>query len=199
MKLLHRCAVITLLALLAASNVLADVARPDNKRPRREEAIRSDLPSARMTIESVRDLSEARLQVPRSLLGQLNAAGAYGPQGADAGSQSGAFKAPGTIIAGLFLSLSVALAGLLLLRSRRRVPGRVAAAALVCAVMAGTAAVVSYANAGLPPPRPADPGTLRKAVSGKSSLAGSVRVEVVEEGSEIKLLVPAKSQGDDEE
>ena len=47
--------------------------------------------------------------------------------------------------------------------------------------------------------RAQDPGTLLKAVSDRPR-DGSVRVEVVEDGYEIKLLVPAKEwKGDEEE
>ena len=69
---------------------------------------------------------------------------------------------------------------------------RVTAEMMIC--------TAAYANAAPPPGwRVQDPGTLRKAVSGKP-LEGSVRVEVVDVGSDIKLLVPARdSKGDDEE
>jgi hypothetical protein len=81
--------------------------------------------------------------------------------------------------------------------------GRATAAVIVCACAAGAAAVAAYANAGPPPGfRMQDPGTLVKAVKGEP-LAGSIRVEVVDEGTEIKLLVPAvktrNGRGDEEE
>ena len=112
-------------------------------------------------------------------------------------------KSVGTIVGGLFISLAFVLTGLLLVRSRRGMRvGRAAAAVALCACAAGAAAVAAYANAGPPPgSRPQDPGTLVKAVAG-SPLAGSIRVEVVDEGYEIKLLVPAKARtnrGDEEE
>ena len=92
------------------------------------------------------------------------------------------------------------LTGLLLVRSRRGLRvGRAAAAVVLCVCAAGAAAVVTYANAAPPPGlRPQDPGTLVKAVSGVP-LSGSIRVEVVEEGTEIKLLVPAVAQGRSDE
>jgi hypothetical protein len=146
----------------------------------------------------VEGLREARLQIPRSQLSRMGvSAGLEEP-----GSPSGVWKGAGTAVAGLFLSLAVVLTGVMLVRSRRRgvAVGRATAALLVCAGVAGLGAVAAYAN--MPPPniRPQNPGTLIKAVSGQS-LKGSIRIEVVEEGTEIKLLVPAKSQGsgDDEE
>jgi hypothetical protein len=197
MRLFRQLAALALLLLAAASPAFADVALP--KRPTDNPGeVRRDLPTARMTIERVEGLREARLQIPRAQLERMNAAA--GIEGG--GAQSAALKSAGTVVGGVFISLAVVLTGLLLVRSRRRVAfGRATAAVLVCAVAAGVAAVAAYANAPAPHYRQQDPGTLVKAVSGVP-LAGSIRVEVVDEGDEIKLLVPAKvrnGRGDEEE
>jgi hypothetical protein len=153
-----------------------------------------------MSIERVEGLREARLQIPRSQLSELGVSAGLEQTSAP----SGIWKGAGTVVAGLFLSLAAVLTGVLLVRSRRRgglAVGRATALALVCVGVAGLTAVVSYAN--IPPPpgiRPQDPGTLIKAVSGQA-LKGSIRVEVVEGGTEIKLLVPAtprKANGEEE-
>jgi hypothetical protein len=189
----------SLLLLVIVSPALADIAPPDRKKVERPDAIRTDLPYGHMTIETVEGLREARLQVPRDILAKL-APAAPNAAGLVDGAPSGGFRNLSTVVAGLFLSLSLVLAGLLLVRSRRRVAGRAIAAAVVCVVASVAAAVAAYANAAPPPGwRVQDPGTLRKAVSGKP-LAGSVRVEAVDVGSEIKLLIPARDgKGDDEE
>lgn len=190
--------------LFASSNAFADIALPKPpKEPRyipNNSEIRRDLPFSRMSIERVEGLREARLQIPRAQLERLGvAAGTVG-----GGSPASSARTFGTIVAGLFISLGVALTGFMLLRSRRRGMGvgRATAAALVaCVCAAGLAGVAAYANAGPPPGyHPQDPGTLVRAASG-GALAGSIRVEVVEEGTEIKLLVPAKARtrGDEEE
>jgi hypothetical protein len=183
--------------LFASSNAFADIALP---RPPRTPSnapgdgeIRRDLPFSRMSIERVEGLREARLQIPRAQLERLGvAAGTVG-----GGPPSSPARSFGTVVAGLFISLGVALTGLMLLRSRRRSlgVGRATAAALVaCACACGLAGVAAYANAGPPPGyRSQDPGTLVKAAAG-GALAGSIRVEVVEEGTEIKLLVPARAR-----
>lgn len=178
------------LLLAAASPAFADIALPKNPGVNNGE-VRRDLPSARMSIERVEGLREARLQIPRSRLQELNLAAGVG-----GGGQSASLKSLGTIVGGLFISLAIVLTGLLLVRSRRGLRvGRAAAAVALCACAACAAAVAAYANAGPPPGlRPQDPGTLVRAVSG-APLAGSVRVEVVEEGYEIKLLVPARARG----
>ena len=197
MRLFKQLAALALL-LAAASPALADIALP--KRPADKPGeVRRDLPTARMTIERVEGLREARLQIPRSRLQELNLAAGIGAGGA----QAATFKSVGTIVGGIFISLAVVLTGLLLVRSRRGLRvGRAAAAVALCACAAGAGAVAAYANAGPPPGlRPQDPGTLVKAVTG-APLAGSIRVEVVDEGYEIKLLVPAKARygrGDEEE
>ena len=191
--------------LFASSSAFADIALPrPPKEPRADlgvGAVRRDLPYSRMSIERVEGLREARLQIPRARLEQLGvAAGNVG-----GGSPASSARSLGTVVAGLFISLGMALTGLMLLRLRRRGlgVGRAAAAALVaCACAAGLAGVAAYANAGPPPGYSAqDPGTLVRAATG-GALAGSIRVEVVEEGTEIKLLVPAKSRtrgGEEEE
>lgn len=198
MRLFRHFAALAVLLLVAAAPVFADIALPKNMQPRPESEIRSDLPFTRMTIERVEGLREARLQIPRAQLERMNAAA--GIEGG--GAQSAWLKSAGTIVGGLFLSLAVALTGLLLLRSRRRVAfGRATAALVICACVAGVAAVAAYANAPAPHYRQQNPGTLVRAVTG-APLAGSIRVEVVDEGTEIKLLVPArapKNRGAEEE
>lgn len=197
MRLFRRLAALAIV-LAAASPAFADIALPKNPSTNNNE-IRRDLPISRMTIERVEGLREARLQIPRSRLQEWNAAA--GVEGG--GAQSASMKSVGTVVGGLFISLAVVLTGLLLVRSRRGLRvGRAAAVVALCACAAGAAAVAAYANAGPPPgSRAQDPGTLVKAVSG-APLAGSIRVEVVDEGYEIKLLVPAKARngrGEEEE
>ncbi len=199
MRLFKQLAALALL-LAAASPAFADIALPKKPADNPNE-IRRDLPTARMTIERVEGLREARLQIPGSRLQELRLAA--GVEGGGGGGQAAAFKSAGTIVGGIFISLAVVLTGLLLARSRRGLRvGRAAAALVLCACAAAAAAVAAYANAAPPPGlRLQDPGTLVKAVTG-APLAGSIRVEVVDEGYEIKLLIPAKARtgrGDEEE
>lgn len=182
------------LLLAAAAPAFADIAPPDppKKKADRLGEVRRDLPYSQMTIERVEGLREARLQIPRGQLAGLGLAAGLEQNGETGGRLNGL----GTAVAGVFLSLAVVLTGLMLVRSRRRglAVGRAAAAVLVSAVAVGFAAVAAYAN--MAPPvgyRPQDPGTLIRAVSGQP-LKGSIRVEIVEDGSDIKLLIPARSQ-----
>jgi len=197
MRLRKQLAALALL-LAAASPAFADIALP--KRPDADnDGIRRELPASRMTIERVEGLREARLQIPRSRLQEMGLAAGTEARGA----QAATVKSAGTIVVGIFISLAVVLTGLLLARSRRGLRvGRAAAALVLCACAAGAAAVAAYANVAPPPGlRPQDPGTLVKAVTG-APLAGSIRVEVIDEGYAIKLLLPAKARtgrGDEEE
>src|SRR5215207_8407641 len=99
MRLFKQLAALALL-LAAASPALADIALP--KKPGADNnEIRRDLPAARMTIERVEGLREARLQIPRSRLQELNlAAGVGGGAG-----QAATFKSAGTVVGGVFISL----------------------------------------------------------------------------------------------
>lgn len=197
MRHFRRYAALALLLLASASPALADIALPVQPKARPNNEVRRDLPYSRMSIERVEGLREARLQIPRSQLRLL--------AGVEEGAAGGSlFGSAGTVVAGVFLSLAALLTGLLLVRRTRRGGaglrvGRAAAALAACASVAGLAAVAAYANAA--PPigyMPQDPGTLTRAVAG-APLAGSIRVEIVEEGGEIKLLVPARARKGGEE
>ncbi|HYE13639.1 MAG TPA: hypothetical protein VD968_04260, partial [Pyrinomonadaceae bacterium] len=187
----------TLLLLLAsAPYVVADIARPAESKPDYNR-VRADLPRRYMLIESRPEAREARLRVPRSLLEELAPASSQATGGA---AIFGATPAR-TVVAGVFLSLSLALAGMLLARSRRQAVGRVAVVAIGSLACAAAFAVGALANVG-PPPRPnaLDPQTLVKAVSAGATISGDVRVEIVEDGDELKLVVPTRNRarGDDE-
>src|SRR5438270_11405185 len=119
MKHFHALAIAVLLLLVAASPALADVALPDKKKLDKPDAVRTDLPFSRLTIESVQGLREARLQVPHNILVKLSPEPSHVAGSMD-GTTPGAFRTLSTVVAGLFLSLSVVPAGLLLVRSRRK-------------------------------------------------------------------------------
>src|SRR5918996_909209 len=128
MRLFRQLAALALL-LAASSPAFADIALP--KRPAADpNEIRRDLPTARMTIERVEGLREARLQIPRSRLQEMGLGGSVEAGGAG-------FRSAGTIVGGVFISLAFVLTGLLLVRSRRGLKvGRAAAAVALCACAA---------------------------------------------------------------
>lgn len=187
------CVAILMFVLTTAPTSLADIALPPENRNTNKSATKARidrLPSTGMVIERRKlETPEVRLQIPKSMLEQLRAEGLTG---GDASNQTaaatGSVRPFQTIIAGLFLSLSVAFAGLWLVRSRRRPANRLAVTAIVTLASTCVLATLGYANI-RPPVRHVDAGTLPRAVTNES-LSGKVRVEIVSEGSEIKLLLP---------
>ncbi|HVF50780.1 MAG TPA: hypothetical protein VNA19_11875 [Pyrinomonadaceae bacterium] len=186
------CIVLCLFACAAAAR--ANVPDPSRVRPK----VRAVEPvqragASRMVIEASGDAnSEVRLQIPREMLKQLRAQAGTQDE-TNAATTSGGFNLPPaqTVLAGLFLSLSFITGGFLMLRSRRRSTAQRAAFALVACVLGGAAlATVSHANIGPPRLPPLDAGTLVQAAPNGTALKGSVRVEVVSEGNEIKLIIP---------
>lgn len=149
--------------------------------------------ASRMVIEaSGAANSEVRLQIPRAMIKQLRAQVETQDE-ATAAPTAGGFNLPPaqTVLAGLFLSLSFITGGFLVLRSRRRSLAQRAAFALVACVLGGAAfATISHANIGPPRLPPLDAGTLVQAAPNGTALKGSVRIEVVSEGDEIKLIIP---------
>jgi hypothetical protein len=189
MKLRLCCLSLALLAF--ALPAFADIAAPRPTPTATPQQARRPLPSARMLIESRNDATEARLQIPRNLLRQLHteierdsAAGAAGT--------SDSLRPTQTIIAGVFLSLSLAFAGVFIARTRSRTARQVAAAiALFVFAATGALAFKTFANARAPEWRTLDAGTLKRATTPDSELNGVIRVEVVDENNVFKLVVPA--------
>jgi hypothetical protein len=143
-----------------------------------------------MVIESRKDSPEARLQIPRGMLKQLRAEIDQGSNSQFAASTR-SLRSTQTIIAGVFLSLSVAFAGVLVARKRSRTAKQIAVVALVVFAVTGALTFKALANAAAYP-RLLNAGTLSNATTPDADLDGSVRVEIVDEGNEIKLIVPSK-------
>ncbi|HZH92079.1 MAG TPA: hypothetical protein VEX70_15850 [Pyrinomonadaceae bacterium] len=186
------------LALCAlAPAAFADVAPPPQPIPTAtpRRAVRP-LPAARMLIESRNDATEARLQIPRNMLLQLRA-----EMERDAASDAAATTANNslqraqTIIAGVFLSLSLAFAGVLVARTRSRQTKQAAAVALVVFAALGALAIKTLANIRPPEPRALNAGSLTLATTPDAELNGGIRVEVVDEQNVFKLIVPAATKG----
>lgn len=195
MKLRLCCLALALSAL--AAPVFADVAIPDQTPKRSPQNARrtNSLPAARMSIESRNDAKEARLQIPQSLLRQLQRAGLEQDDASAASAATDTRARPTrTIIAGVCLSLSLAFAGVFVARTRGRNARRTIAAAAVALVLfatAGAFAFDAFANARPPEPRTLDAGSLKRATTPDAELNGLIRIEIVPEGGAVKLIVPA--------
>jgi hypothetical protein len=191
MKLRLYCSALALFAFAAPA--FADIAPPPTPAPTQTpERIRraAPLPVARMLIESRGDAQEARLQIPRNMLRQLRAEmdRDAAPGAAAASASPGSAQ---TIIAGIFLSLSLAFAGVLVARTRSRNTKRATAAALVVFAALGALAIKTLANIRPAEPRIVDAGSLKLATTPDAKLNGVIRVEVVDEHNVFTLVVPA--------
>ena len=192
MKLKLCCLALALFAFTAPA--LADIAPPPPTPTQTPQKVRraAPLPAARMSIESRNDATEARLQIPRNLLTQLRSE-IDGAAASDAAAATDSLRSTRTIIAGVFLSLSLAFAGVFIARTRSRGARQAAAVALVVFAAAGAFAFKTLANVRPLEPRTLDAGSLKLATTPDAKLNGVIRVEVVDEQNAFKLIVPAAS------
>lgn len=129
----------------------------------------------------------ARLQIPRSSLRQLRAATDNGPAD-DALGQTSARTATGTIMAGLCMFLAISFGGVWLVRSGHSRSQKAAAGILLAVALVGATAMITRGNAAPPPGWKWQ--KLSQNLNGGVATTGAVEVEIVPEGSSIKLIVP---------
>jgi hypothetical protein len=184
---LRLCSLALALFAFAPLTVFADISPPEPVATPRP--VKRTLPAARMLIESSKDATEARLQISQSVLRELRAE-IDGDSATDAAATINSSRQMQTIIAGVFLSLSLAFAGVFIARTRSRATKQVATGVLVVFAVAGALAFNALANARPPEPRFVDAGSLPRAAKPDEQLNGVVRVEIVPEGRAIKLIVP---------
>jgi hypothetical protein len=178
--------VITLM-FTTATMAYADIARPKPS-PTRESKY---VTNAGMEIVTDAKAYNARLEISQATLNDLREAMA-----AQTTSQSFTHRiangSTNTIIAGLFLCLSVSFAGVWLARNSNKGTGHKAAAALLLGVaIVGAAAIVTRANAG-PPPGWAWRNVARNLNDGRPT-TGSIDIEISPNGRGIRLVLPLKS------
>ncbi|HEV2800079.1 MAG TPA: hypothetical protein VGW12_06270 [Pyrinomonadaceae bacterium] len=187
---LRLCSVVLSLASLAAP-AFADIPAPQHIPTPQKARRTAPLPAARMLIESRNDVTEARLQIPQNMLRQLRAELEREDPASNASAGIDSSSPTRTIIAGVFLSLALAFAGVFVARTRSRNVRQLAAVALVLITAAGALAFKTLANARPPEPRILDAGTLRRATTPNEGLNGVIRIEIVDEPNVFKLIVPA--------
>ena len=154
-------------------------------------------PATRATLTIVPDskVSEARLEISGDTLRQLTAL-ANGSQSQSLGLGLGSIPQQ-TVIAGLFLMLSVSFAGVWFARSRHRRNQKVSASLVLAALVLGAAAVAINAN--IAPPRVGNWRELPKALNEGRATTGSIEVKLAADGSGIRLVLPMKPSGTTEE
>jgi heme A synthase len=173
------------LMLLTAITAYADIARP---KPSPAAPEPKYVTNTGMQIVPDAKAYGARLQISQATLNQLR-------ETMNAGTTSRSFTerivngSTNTIMAGLFLFMSLSFAGVWLARSNSK--GRnhkAAAAALMIVAVVGVAAIITRANTG-PPPGWAWRNLPKNLNDGKGT-TGSVDIEIVPDGVGVKLIVP---------
>ncbi len=195
-RMLTFCAagVIVVASVICAN---ADIARPKpSPSPAREGKV---VLHTGLTVVPDARTYEARLQIPEKNLPALREALGM-VQTNPSTVQRIAHSSTRTIMAGLFLFLSLSCAGVWMARSGQRRSHKVIAALLLGTAIIGAAAVITRANAG--PPGYYRWRGLPQALSEGRATQGGLDVEIVPDGEGIKLIIPLrntiKPKGDEE-
>ena len=189
------CALVALF-LAALMPARADVARPKDERNKPANV------TITMRIEPNFKATEAKLLIPRSMWEQMKAQ--LDGNDAQAAAASARFNSLGgaqIVVAGLFLSLASAFAGVWFVRTRRETRKLTPAALVVALVMlCGAGAGIAYANAAPPSVRRnLNSGILVPSAQSYGAY-GQVKVEITDEESQIVLVLPkAKENNSDDE
>ena len=177
--------VITLLLTGFVGETRADLAKPKvNKVPAK------DLHYSEIAIETDPKANEARLQISQATLKELQAAVASMPNDSQQDAVSITRSSTRTLVAGLSLFLAISFGGVWMVRSGSSRGQKTFAVILIGGALLGAAAVITRGNAG-PPPAYRWRGLTKNLNEGRPTYA-SVMIEVVPNGSGIKLIVPLK-------
>jgi hypothetical protein len=178
---------LTLLVITSAIQVRADIARP-SPAPSPAIAPKHVMNSALQIVPDSKTYG-ARLQISQDTWNQLREEMNAGTTGQSFTGRI-ASSSTNTIIAGLFMFLSVSFAGVWLARSANisNRNQKAAVAVLLGFVMLGAAAIITNANAG-PPPAYLYRNLSKNLTAGKPT-NGRVDIEIVPDGVGVKLIIP---------
>lgn len=188
--------IFAIIALLLAGTVAtyADVASPPAK-PAQQPPPPKLLMSTGLTIVPDKQAYQARLEISQETLNELRASLASlpaNPSDNSSNEQSIAQSISGsssrTILAGMFLFLSLSFAGVRLARGTHARGQKLAAAVLIGVAVIGAAAIVTRGNIG-PPPNYQWRRLTKNLNEGKIT-QGGLDIEVVPEGKGIRLIMP---------
>jgi hypothetical protein len=177
-----------LLILLSVAQIHGDVARPkESPSPAAGKVVFH----TSLSVVPDSKASEARLQISQETLGYIRAALANQPTN-ESLTRRIAHSPTRTILAGLFLFLSVSFGGVWLVRSGQSRVHKTVAGFLLCVAVLGAAAIITRANAG--PPGYVRWVDLPKKLSEGQPTYGTVDIEIMPEGDGMKLIVPLRKQ-----
>lgn len=177
------------LLLATAMPAFADIARPKPSPSPQQPRI---VLHTRLTIVPDNKAYEARLQISQSGLQELRAALANTPANQSM-AQHIAHSSTRTMLAGLFMFLSLSFAGVWLARSVQTRGQKAIAALLMGTAVIGAAAIIARANAG--PPGSWYWRKLPQNFSKGAPTSGGVDIEIVpdsNDGSGMKLIIPSR-------
>lgn len=187
-----------MLSFFAASVLLAialpaygDIARP---KPSPTPQARRIVLHTSLTIVPDSKAYEARLQISQSSLQELRAALENTP-GNESMAERIAYSSPRTILAGLFMFLSLSFAGVWLARSVQTCGQKAIAALLLCTAVIGAAAIITRANAG--PPGSYLWRKLPQNLTKGTPTNGGIDIEIVPDtngGSGMRLIMPTRPE-----
>lgn len=191
-RAVNLCALGLLLALAVTAN--ADIARPkQSPSPEPTPELPRIVLHTGLTVVPDNKAWEAKLQISQSSLQELRAALANDP-GNDSMARRLTRSSTQTIVAGLFMFLSLSFAGVWLARSAQSRGRKAVAALLIGTVAIGAAAIIVKANAG--PPGSYYWKKLPQNLSQNKSTSGGVDIEIVPDASDgsrgITLILPIK-------
>lgn len=136
----------------------------------------------------------ARLQISEATLKELREATNAAGGTSQTFGQRIAGSPANTIIAGLFLFMSLSFGGVWLTRSSGKAKGQKAMAAILVAfATVGTAAIIAQANAGPPPSYLWR--NLTKNLTASKATHGPIDIEIVPDGNGVKLIIPTRDTG----
>lgn len=179
---------LVLLIICTTAPVRADIAQP-NPKPTQPRPAKHVLTTG---LEIVPDSKtyNARLQISEAMLKELREATNEGANSQSIGQLIGG-SPTNTIIAGVFLFMSISFGGVWLARSSAKSKSHKAVAAvLVACATVSTAAIIAQGNAGPPPSYLWR--NMMKNLNANKATGGPINVEIVSEGSGIKLIVPTR-------
>jgi len=142
-----------------------------------------------LTIQPDTQASEARLLISRDTLKNINHALAN-QSGKASVIEEVTHSSTRTILAGLFLCLSLSFAGVWLVRSSQGRLQKTVTGILVIAAVLGAATVITQANAG--PPGYIRWAGLTKSFDDGKPTTGGVSIEIVSDDSNMTLLIPVR-------
>ena len=187
MKKLTQCVVVLAFLFGMAQLTSADVVVPKSKSSKQTRS------PIRMSIMPDRSATEARLEIPRSVLNQLRAEldGDGNEQIAETAGTISQSSNTQTAMAGIFLSLAVVFGGVWLLRSRKQATNlsRVQLGIVILALCA-TSASIAYANAGPPPVARSLTSKILIQDAKWYGAYGQVKVVTSDDNDSIRLVLP---------